>query len=112
MGMSQSYGPPDEIDAGGFSLRAVCYSGIVAVIGVISGMEAEINIGFLLQKHVRVKGIRVGSRESFEEMNRAISQLKLRPVIDRVFPFDQAKDAVAYLESGNHFGKVVIKIAN
>jgi len=43
-------------------------------------------------------------------MNRAISQQKLHPVIDRVFPFDKAKEAMAYLESGTHFGKVVITI--
>jgi NADPH:quinone reductase-like Zn-dependent oxidoreductase len=50
-----------------------------------------------------------GSRESFEEMNRAISQQKLRPVIDWIFSFDKARDALTYLESGSHFGKVVIK---
>jgi NADPH:quinone reductase-like Zn-dependent oxidoreductase len=46
----------------------------------------------------------------FEDMNRALSQNRLKPVIDRVFPFGEAPDAFRYLESGAHFGKVVIAI--
>ncbi len=46
----------------------------------------------------------------FEAMNRAIEVAALRPVIDRVFPFDQAKEAMAHMESGAHFGKVVIRV--
>ena len=92
------------------ALRAVRYSGKVEIIGVITGITAEVDISFILRKHVRVQGISVGSRDSFEEMNQAISQQKLHPVIDRVFPFDKAKEAIAYLESGTHFGKVVITI--
>ena len=50
------------------------------------------------------------SREMFEEMNRGLSQSRLKPVIDRVFPFAEAPDAFRYLESGAHFGKVVIAV--
>jgi NADPH:quinone reductase-like Zn-dependent oxidoreductase len=64
----------------------------------------------ILQKHIRVQGIYVGSRDLFEAMNRAIALHKLRPVIDRVFPFEEAKAALMHLESGSHFGKVVIQI--
>jgi NADPH:quinone reductase-like Zn-dependent oxidoreductase len=62
-------------------------------------------------KSVRVQGIYVGSRAMFEDMNRAIALHKLRPVVDRVFPFDQAPEAFRYMESGAHFGKVVIRVA-
>ncbi|MET7790037.1 zinc-binding dehydrogenase [Streptomyces sp900116325] len=55
------------------------------------------------------KGIGGGSRSDLEDMNRGVSSHKLRPVIDRVFPFEEALDAAAYLDSGAHFGKVVIK---
>jgi NADPH:quinone reductase-like Zn-dependent oxidoreductase len=48
----------------------------------------------------------------FEDLNRFVTAAAIRPVIDKVFPFDQARDAYAYLESANHFGKVVIKVAS
>ncbi|MET7527806.1 zinc-binding dehydrogenase [Streptomyces sp900116325] len=54
-------------------------------------------------------GIGGGSRSDLEDMNRVVSSHKLRPVIDRVFPFEEALDAAAYLDGGAHFGKVVIK---
>lgn len=92
------------------SINAVRYDGKVEIIGVISGVNSEISIPSILQKRVQIQGISVGSRDSFEEMNRAISQQKLHPIIDQVFPFDKAKEAMAYLESGAHFGKVVIAI--
>ncbi len=43
-------------------------------------------------------------------MNSAISLHQLHPVIDRVFPFEEAKEAFSYMESGAHFGKVVIRL--
>jgi NADPH:quinone reductase-like Zn-dependent oxidoreductase len=92
------------------SLNAVRFSGTVMIIGVINGIKGEINIASILGKHVRVQGISVGSGDSFEDMNRAIDLQQMHPIIDRVFPFDKAKEALAYLESGAHFGKVVITI--
>jgi NADPH:quinone reductase-like Zn-dependent oxidoreductase len=50
----------------------------------------------------------VGSRADFGAMNRAIALHRLRPVVDRVFPFEEAPDAYRYFESRGHFGKVVI----
>ncbi len=113
--LTEGRGVDNVVELGGAatlskSLHAVRYSGKVVIIGVINGIKGEIDITSILRKHVRVQGISVGSRDSFEEMNRAISQQKLHPVIDRVFPFDKAKEAMAYLESGTHFGKVVITI--
>jgi NADPH:quinone reductase-like Zn-dependent oxidoreductase len=61
-------------------------------------------------KNVRVQGIYVGSRDMFEAMNRAISLHQLRPVVDRVFPFAEVRAALHYLESGAHFGKIVLTI--
>jgi NADPH:quinone reductase-like Zn-dependent oxidoreductase len=46
----------------------------------------------------------------FEDMNRAIAAHQLRPVIDRVFPFEQSVDALRYLQSAQHFGKIVIAL--
>ena len=50
----------------------------------------------------------VGSRDDFEAMNRAIGQHRIRPVVDRVFPFERAPEAFATLRAASHFGKLVI----
>ncbi len=93
----------------GRSLRAVRVGGRVSMIGVLSGGSAEVTVLPILMKNVRVQGIFVGSRQMFEAMNRAIALHGLRPVVDRVFAFDQMKEALRYMESGAHFGKVVIR---
>ena len=92
------------------SLGAVRIAGTVSVIGVLSGAGAEVSPIPVLMKSIRMQGIYVGSRDMFESMNRAIVAHGIRPVIDRVFPFDQARDAMRYMESGSHFGKIVIKL--
>ena len=93
----------------GKSLKAVRTGGRISLIGVLSG-AGDVNFVPILMKNLQVQGIFVGSRAMFETMNRAITQHQLRPVVDRVFDFDQAPAALAYLESGAHFGKVVIRI--
>ncbi|MBA3713686.1 MAG: NAD(P)-dependent alcohol dehydrogenase [Pyrinomonadaceae bacterium] len=92
------------------SLAAVRTSGTVSMIGVLTGISAEVSTAAILQQNVRVQGIFVGSREMFEEMNRAIELHKLRPVIDRVFEFDAAREAFRHMEAGAHFGKIVVRI--
>ncbi|HYS13818.1 MAG TPA: zinc-binding dehydrogenase, partial [Burkholderiaceae bacterium] len=66
-------------------------------------------LGLVVTRHVRLQGITVGSRDTFETMLRAIDQHKLRPVIDKVFAFEQLKEALAYLKSGAQFGKICIR---
>ena len=83
-----------------------------AAIGVLAGAANQVNPMPILMKHVRVQGIFVGSRAMFEDLNRFVTAAKIRPTIDRVFSFDQAREAYAYLESANHFGKVVIKVGD
>jgi NADPH:quinone reductase-like Zn-dependent oxidoreductase len=92
------------------SLKAVRAGGTISLIGNVSG-NGDVNPLPLLMKNARMQGIFVGSREMFEAMNRAIAVHELRPVIDRVFPFDQAREAMRYMESGAHFGKIVIKVS-
>jgi len=93
----------------GKSFKAVRPAGTVALIGVLTG-RGEVDPQPVLMKSIRVQGIYVGSREMFEDMNRAIIQSRMKPVIDRVFSFTEAPEAYNYLESGAHFGKVVIAI--
>lgn len=92
------------------SIEATARDGIVQLIGVLS--FAQIDPLPILTGGVTVRGFMVGSREMFEAMNRAISQHRIVPVIDRVFAFDEAPAALAHLQSAAHFGKVVIRIAD
>jgi NADPH:quinone reductase-like Zn-dependent oxidoreductase len=92
------------------SLRAVRMSGHISVIGVLTGAAATFNPLPVLMKQVRLQGIFVGNRETFEAMNRAIALHRLRPVVDRVFPFADIRAALQHLASGAHFGKVCLKI--
>jgi NADPH:quinone reductase-like Zn-dependent oxidoreductase len=91
------------------SLRAIRLGGYIALIGVLSGL-GDVNPMPILMKSVRVQGIFVGSRSMFEAMNQAIWVNRLHPVIDRVFEFPEAVAALKHLESGNHFGKVVVRV--
>jgi NADPH:quinone reductase-like Zn-dependent oxidoreductase len=91
------------------SLSAVRFSGIVTLIGVLAGTAGPIPTAAIHRRHLRVQGIYVGSREMFEEMNRAIDHHRLRPHIGNVFPFEQARAAYDHLASATHTGKVVIR---
>lgn len=94
----------------GRSLRAVRPGGIISLIGVLTGGGGQLNLTPALMKNIRVQGVFVGSREMFENMNRAIALHRLRPVVDRVFDFADARAAFRHLESGAHFGKVCIRV--
>jgi NADPH:quinone reductase-like Zn-dependent oxidoreductase len=95
----------------GQSMRAVRPGGRVSLIGVLAGGGGQISLLPVLMKNIRIQGIFVGSGEMFEAMNRAIAAHQLRPVVDRVFPFEQAPEAFRFLESGAHFGKVCIRVS-
>lgn len=94
------------------SMQAVGYEGQVALIGVLAGREGDTNPHVLMLKNAAVRGVFVGSRRMFEDMNRAISVNAIRPVIDKVFGFDEVADAFSHQWHGKHFGKVVIRIAD
>ena len=92
------------------SLKAVRFRGRISMIGVLSGPASNINVRPIILKGVRVQGIFMGSRESFETMNRAIGYHNMKPVVDRVFPFEESREAILYMQSGSHFGKVCIRV--
>lgn len=114
-GLTGGEGVDHVVEVGGAgtlsrSLRVVKYGGRVSMIGVLSGGASEVNITPILMKNVRVQGIYVGSVEMFEAMNRAITLHRVRPVVDRIFPFEQAAEAFKHMESGSHFGKIIIRV--
>lgn len=90
------------------SLRAVRLSGTVLFIGVIAGMTAPIDTVQFMLRNVTLHGIETGSRAMFEAMNDYLREQGIRPVVDRVFPVGEVREALAYLERGAHFGKVVV----
>jgi NADPH:quinone reductase-like Zn-dependent oxidoreductase len=117
--MTDGVGADRIIEVGGAgtfgqSLRAAGVGGLLAQIGVLAGGSTSepVTLTPILHKQLRVQGIYVGSRAMFEEMNAAITAAKVHPVVDRVFGFDEAREAFSHMESGSHFGKIVIRVAS
>lgn len=92
------------------SLRSVRPGGQVSLIGVLSGIAESLNIGPILHNSIRLQGIYVGSVDMFETMNRAITLKQMKPAIDRVFRFEETREALRYMEMGKHFGKIVVRM--
>jgi NADPH:quinone reductase-like Zn-dependent oxidoreductase len=92
------------------SVASTAMGGSVAIIGGVSGFGGEVNPTSLLAGAKRMVGIYVGSRSMLEKVLRFADTTGLQPVVDRVFTFDQAKEAYRHMESGSHFGKVVIAV--
>ena len=91
------------------SVNAVKMGGHIAVIGALAG-KGDFNPTSVLMKSVRLQGIFVGSRQMFEDMNRYLcNHNHIKPVIDKTFEFEEVKDALKFMESGSHFGKIVVK---
>lgn len=91
------------------SIASTKPGGIVALIGLLAQGEPIDPMSILFTGAI-VRGIMVGSREMFEDMNRAIDLHGIKPVIDKVYAFDQAKEALKAVERAQHVGKVVIRV--
>jgi NADPH:quinone reductase-like Zn-dependent oxidoreductase len=94
----------------GKSLASLAIGGQVHVVGGVSGFTSELPLFNVIGRSAVIRGIRVGSSDMFEAMNRALILHKMKPIIDRVFDFHDAPAAYRYLQDGKHFGKVVIAI--
>ncbi|KAH8805447.1 alcohol dehydrogenase [Xylogone sp. PMI_703] len=95
------------------SLKALRYEGMLSAVGFLSGVNDGMGPGLLetLLNAVTVRGLIGGSKLQFEEMNRAIEQRNIKPVVDeKIFGFSEIHEAYQYLVSQKHVGKVVIKI--
>jgi len=93
------------------SIACIAGSGQIALIGVLTGIDPPTGSLFpLMARNARIDGIYAGSRADFIAFNEFLQKHQLHPIIDRLFPFDEARDAFAYLASGAHFGKVVIGV--
>jgi NADPH:quinone reductase-like Zn-dependent oxidoreductase len=90
------------------AMRALGYGAHIAIIGGLSGFANDMPLGSFVGRGTSVTGIYVGSREDFEAMNAFITEHRLHPIIDRVFPLEDAPAAYDYMASGSHLGKIVI----
>jgi NADPH:quinone reductase-like Zn-dependent oxidoreductase len=93
------------------SLRALRIGGAIAQVGVLTGAADPVPfpIASVLHKRVHIQGIYVGSRRDFEDLNRAIALTQLRPIGEN-FHWSQAREALARMEEGSHFGKLVLTV--
>ncbi len=101
-----------EVGGGGTleqSLRAIRPGGTISIIGVLSGAAGTVNLLPVLMQNVRLQGIVVGHRESFASLMRALETSRIHPVIDRTFALEDTAEALRYLKTGAHFGKVCIR---
>ncbi len=92
------------------SIKATRFGGHISLIGVLTGTAGEVQTVGLLRKSIRLDGIYVGSRAMFAQMLAQITETQMLPIIDTHFEFDQAPAAFQRMESGQHFGKIVIRV--
>ncbi|MBB6633073.1 zinc-dependent alcohol dehydrogenase family protein [Cohnella thailandensis] len=112
--LTQGAGADHIVDLGGGatlnrSVSALKVGGQISMVGLLSGASAELEIVPAILRRAKLQAINVGSRSMFENMNAAIEYHRLRPVIDSVYPFSQAVEALAHLAKGSYFGKICIQ---
>ncbi len=92
------------------SMKAAAAGGVVGVLGGVTGLRGEIDIAPLAMKRLRVTGILVDSRAHFEKLTEFLETHPIEPVIDRKFAFEELPEALRHMESGSHFGKIVVEV--
>lgn len=93
------------------SVRASRLGGTISVIGVLAGHESALSLTPVFMGQRRIQGVFVGHKDGFLAMCAALSTSELRPVIDRVFPFEEAPAAFAHMKAGGHVGKICLRVA-
>ena len=92
------------------SIRAAKLGGTIAMIGMVSGPSAELNLPLVAMGSLRIQGIAVGSRAHLQQVLAACDTNGIEPVIDRVLPLAELGTALRHVESGQQFGKVCVEI--
>lgn len=113
--LTHGYGIDLAVDVGGAqtlerTFKALRPGGRISQVGVLTG-RADISPSLFRHKQTMMRGISVGSRSMLEALAGAMEKHDIHPVIDRIFGFDDAPQALAYLASGAHFGKVCISVS-
>lgn len=120
MRFTENHGADIILETGGAqtlrkSFDCIAFGGLIDCIGYVSGKvdaaDDRLNVNLLaLRRTVTLKGIINGPKDRFEEMIRFYEKNQIHPVVHQAFTFAEAKEAFKFLESGSHFGKVVIKV--
>ncbi|MGJ4953826.1 zinc-dependent alcohol dehydrogenase family protein [Bradyrhizobium sp. HKCCYLS20291] len=93
------------------SIRATKIGGTIAFIGVLAGAPAaELRLPLMVMQQQRLQGVTVGSVDDLQALANALALHQVKPVVDRVFPFAEAREAFHYMSSGAHVGKVAIAL--
>jgi NADPH:quinone reductase-like Zn-dependent oxidoreductase len=92
----------------GEGLKCVSLMGHIAIIGVLGGAAEPLPFGAMIGTGAKLQGVMVGSRAMFEDMCQAIETHRIEPVVDKVFPFTEARAALEAMAAGEHFGKIVL----
>jgi NADPH:quinone reductase-like Zn-dependent oxidoreductase len=92
------------------ALQALAFGGHVAIIGGLSGFASDVPVGTLMGLNATASGIYVGSRADFEALNAFLTEHRIKPIVDKVFELEDAPAAFAAMDSGDFFGKVVIRL--
>lgn len=113
--ITQGRGVDIVVDVGGAetlqqSINSVKIGGVIAIVGVLSGVMKDLVISDLMFKAIRLQGISIGSREHYQEMVSFMKRYGIVPEVDTIFPMEETSAALAYLQSAKHIGKVVIDI--
>ncbi|KAL4873946.1 hypothetical protein BDV12DRAFT_158792 [Aspergillus spectabilis] len=121
MRLTDQHGADIILETGGAqtlkkSFDCIAWGGLIDCIGYLSGKvdapEDRTNVNLLaLRRNVTLKGIINGPKDRFLEMNAFYEKHHIKPVVNKVFSFDEAPEAFKFLANGSHFGKVVIKVA-
>jgi len=92
------------------ALQALAHGGHIALIGGLSGFASDVPVGALMGLNATASGIYVGSRADFEALNAFLTEHQIKPIVDRVFDFDDAPAAFAAMDDDDSFGKLVIRL--
>jgi NADPH:quinone reductase-like Zn-dependent oxidoreductase len=94
------------------SFKAVRQNGVITVIGFLAGQTKEMPSFLEVLLHTCVvRGILVGSRKQFEDMNRAIDATGIKPVVDeKVFGLEELRDAYQYMVSPLHLEMILVNV--
>lgn len=92
------------------SINSVKVGGHISVIGILSGLQGDLNFVNALLKQVRLQGVLVGNRAQQLRMIEFINEKQIFPIIDRTFKLEEIVSAFKYQESNQHFGKICLKI--
>lgn len=90
------------------SIAATKLGGVISLVGCLESQHAEFDIPAALRRMVRLHALSVGCRSSFEALVNAFEQHRLHPVVDRVFPLSNLREALEFLANGQHVGKIAI----